>query len=99
MDSESEGVEEASSVRTCQTADRQAQTGNVPIRPRTQRLRGIRSIRGTRRRAPSYGHGKWTHGTGKPVKALSRIFRAKFRDALRKTHGFPHVPAAVWEQE
>lgn len=34
-----------------------------------------------------------------PVKALSRIFRAKFRDALRKTHCFALVPAAVWEQE
>jgi len=34
-----------------------------------------------------------------PVKALSRVFRAKFRDALRKTPYFALVPAAVWEQE
>lgn len=34
-----------------------------------------------------------------PVKALSRIFRAKFRDALRETACFADVPAAVWEQE
>ncbi|MGB9774723.1 MAG: hypothetical protein ACPL4I_12010 [Bacteroidota bacterium] len=37
---------EASSVRTCQTADRQAQTGNVPIRPRIQALRGIHRYEG-----------------------------------------------------
>lgn len=34
-----------------------------------------------------------------PVKALSRIFRAKFRDALRKTNCFADVPAEVWRQE
>ena len=34
-----------------------------------------------------------------PVKALSRIFRAKFRDALRKMDCFAHVPASVWKQE
>jgi hypothetical protein len=34
-----------------------------------------------------------------PVKALSRIFRAKFRDALRKTDCFDDVPADVWERE
>jgi hypothetical protein len=34
-----------------------------------------------------------------PVKALSRIFRAKFRDALRKTDCFYDVPADVWEKE
>jgi hypothetical protein len=34
-----------------------------------------------------------------PVKALSRIFRAKFRDALRPTPLFAQVPPAVWEQE
>jgi hypothetical protein len=34
-----------------------------------------------------------------PVKALSRIFRAKFRDALRKTDCFADVPAAAWEKE
>jgi hypothetical protein len=34
-----------------------------------------------------------------PVKALSRIFQAKFRDALRETDCFADVPAAVWRQE
>ncbi|MBT4637719.1 MAG: hypothetical protein HOC09_02755 [Deltaproteobacteria bacterium] len=33
-----------------------------------------------------------------PVKALSKIFRAKFRDALRKTTCFDAIPAAVWKQ-
>jgi hypothetical protein len=34
-----------------------------------------------------------------PVKALSRLFRAKFRDALRPTPLFAQVPPTVWEQE
>jgi len=34
-----------------------------------------------------------------PVKALSRVFRAKFRDALRQTDCFADVPATVWQQE
>lgn len=34
-----------------------------------------------------------------PVKALSIIFRAKFRDALRKTDLFDLVPAEVWQAE
>jgi hypothetical protein len=34
-----------------------------------------------------------------PVQALSKIFRAKFRDALRQTDGFADVPAEVWQQE
>jgi hypothetical protein len=34
-----------------------------------------------------------------PVKALSVVFRAKFRDALRKTPLFDRVPAQVWEQD
>lgn len=34
-----------------------------------------------------------------PVKALAKLFRAKFRDALRKTNGFADIPAAVWEQD
>jgi hypothetical protein len=34
-----------------------------------------------------------------PVKALSRIFRAKFRDALRKTDCFNDVPPEVWEKD
>jgi hypothetical protein len=33
-----------------------------------------------------------------PVKALSRIVRAKFRDALRHTPLFDLVPASVWRQ-
>ena len=44
-------------------ADRQAQKGNVPIRPRSSEIRGIHSMRGARRTVPTYGHGKWTHGT------------------------------------
>jgi hypothetical protein len=34
-----------------------------------------------------------------PVKALSKLFRAKFRDALSKTDGFADLPAEVWEQD
>lgn len=34
-----------------------------------------------------------------PVKALSKIFRAKFRDALQKTTCYGQVPAAVWKQD
>jgi hypothetical protein len=34
-----------------------------------------------------------------PVKALSRVFRAKFRDALLKTDFFDDVPKDVWQQE
>ena len=34
-----------------------------------------------------------------PVKALSKLFRAKFRDALRKTDGFADIPASVWQQD
>ena len=34
-----------------------------------------------------------------PVKALSKIFRAKFRDALRQTDCYALVPDSVWEQE
>ena len=34
-----------------------------------------------------------------PVKALSGIFRARFRDALRSTELFDLVPASVWEQD
>ena len=33
-----------------------------------------------------------------PVKALSRLFRAKFRDALRPTPLFAEIPAQVWQQ-
>ena len=34
-----------------------------------------------------------------PVKALSRIFRAKFRDALRQSDLYTEIPPEVWEQE
>lgn len=34
-----------------------------------------------------------------PVKALSRLFRAKFRDALRRTELFDQVPSEVWRKE
>ena len=34
-----------------------------------------------------------------PVKALSKLFRAKVRDALRKTDGFASIPPSVWEQD
>lgn len=33
-----------------------------------------------------------------PVKALSLIFRAKFREQLAQTDLFPQVPASVWQQ-
>jgi hypothetical protein len=34
-----------------------------------------------------------------PVRALSRLFRARFRDALRKLDCFTQVPAQVWKKE
>ena len=34
-----------------------------------------------------------------PVKALSKIFRAKFRDGLRKTDLYDQVPAATWNNK
>jgi hypothetical protein len=34
-----------------------------------------------------------------PVKALSILFRAKFRDALRKSNLFESVPSEVWSQD
>ena len=34
-----------------------------------------------------------------PVKALSPIFRAKFRDALMQTELFAQVPAQVWQKD
>jgi hypothetical protein len=34
-----------------------------------------------------------------PVKALSQIFRAKFRDQLKKTALFPAVPARIWHKD
>lgn len=34
-----------------------------------------------------------------PVKALSKLFRAKFRDALRKTEHFSQIPASVWSRD
>lgn len=34
-----------------------------------------------------------------PVRALSMLFRAKFRDALRQTELFIEVPAEAWTQD
>ena len=34
-----------------------------------------------------------------PVKALSELFRAKFRDGLRKHALFQQIPASVWQQD
>ena len=34
-----------------------------------------------------------------PVKALSKIFRAKFRDALQEEDCFEDIPARVWKQD
>lgn len=34
-----------------------------------------------------------------PVKALSEIFRAKFRDELKKTELFKDLPASVWKEK
>jgi hypothetical protein len=34
-----------------------------------------------------------------PVKALSQLFRAKFREMLRKTACFASIPATVWNQK
>jgi hypothetical protein len=45
----------------------------------------------------------WRYGRSRrfllPVKALSILFRAKFRDALKKTPYFQAVPASVWSQD
>jgi hypothetical protein len=34
-----------------------------------------------------------------PVKALSKIFRAKFRHALRKSPCFKDIPSGIWKQD
>jgi hypothetical protein len=34
-----------------------------------------------------------------PVKALSKIFRAKFRDTLRKTTCFDDIPTEIWKKD
>ena len=34
-----------------------------------------------------------------PVKALSKIFRGKFRQALQKTEFFTQIPSRVWQQD
>ncbi len=34
-----------------------------------------------------------------PVKALSKLFRAKLRDALSHSDGFADIPHSVWEQD
>ena len=33
-----------------------------------------------------------------PVKAMSIIFKAKFRDAMKKSHLYTQIPSQVWEQ-
>jgi hypothetical protein len=46
--------------------------------------------------------GVWRPGRSNfllPVKALSKIFRAKFRDALRQSDLFALVPPEVWQQD
>lgn len=47
------------------------------------------------------GDGRWRpsrHNFLLPVRALSVLFRAKFRDALKRTPFFDQVAAAVWRQ-
>ncbi len=47
-------------------------------------------------------HGRWRPSRKDfliPVKALSPIFRAKFRDALKQTELFTQVPAQVWRKD
>jgi hypothetical protein len=47
-------------------------------------------------------HSKWLPSNPAffvPVEALSPIFRAKFRDALKKTQLFDSVPAEVWQKD
>ena len=46
--------------------------------------------------------GRWRHARKDflvPVKALSPIFRAKFRDALKQTELFIQVPPRVWQKD
>jgi Putative transposase/Transposase zinc-binding domain len=46
-------------------------------------------------------HGRWRSSRPDflvPVKALSKIFRAKLRDQLKKTQLFTQVQASVWQQ-
>ena len=48
------------------------------------------------------GDGTWhatSHNFFLPVKALSKLFRAKMRDALCKTELFQSIPAATWQQD
>lgn len=33
-----------------------------------------------------------------PVKAMSKIFKAKFRDQMKKSNLYPQIPSQVWEQ-
>ena len=46
--------------------------------------------------------GKWRPARNTflmPVQALSVIFRAKFRDALKKTDLYPDIPKQVWQKD
>jgi hypothetical protein len=50
----------------------------------------------------SFDKSKWLPAQNKfflPVKALSVIFRAKFRDALKQSPLFQEVPASVWHKD
>jgi len=47
-------------------------------------------------------HGEWLPVRKNyflPTKALARIFRAKFRDGLKKADDFAEIPAQVWQQK
>lgn len=47
-------------------------------------------------------HSKWLPSSDEffvPVEALSPIFRAKFRDSLKKTDLFDSVPTEVWQKD
>lgn len=47
------------------------------------------------------GNGRWRsarHNFLLPIRALSVLFRAKFRDALKRTPFFDQIPVAVWRQ-
>jgi hypothetical protein len=48
------------------------------------------------------GNGEWLPGRNNflfPVKALSKIFRAKFRDALQEEDCFEDISDRVWKQD
>jgi len=99
----SKGADEASShlhcvqaqvCRPCPTAERQAQTGMV-FGHAVLRIHGIHPNE-TRRKAPPYGHGKWTSGTDGLLNY--KLMRwARFRHPL-KTHGWRYRRREAWRQ-